>query len=278
MALDDRLFVSASAVPLALASAQDDPAELYHEASKLQPSLLWRQMAGVRRMEQSPEMQRRALRAGKRFTHRPVHGLPPPHFGPASFEAVLRRRGSSRAFGEGALSLADFATILYAAYGITRRAGHIARPDGRTVPSGGALYPLDVYAAVQRVEGLPPGVYHYDPAGHRLAALRSDSPREELVRGLVDPSLAEASAVMMLAACFWRSRFKYGLRAYRFVLLEAGHLAQNVLLTAAALDLAVLPIGGYFDRRIDDLLALDGVHESVVYLLALGLHAGAYVR
>jgi len=278
MARDDRLLVSASTVPLALAPAQDDPAELYHEASKLQPSLLWRQMAGVRRLEQSPEMQRRALRAGKRFTHRPARALPPPQFGTAPFGFVLRRRSSSRAFGEGALSLADFGTLLFAAYGITRHAGHAAQPDRRTVPSGGALYPLDVYAAVQRVESLPPGVYHYDPAGHTLAELRAASPSAALARGLVDPSLAEAPAAVMLAACFRRSRFKYGLRAYRFVLLEAGHLAQNILLTAAALDLAALPIGGYFDRRIDDLLALDGTHESVVYLLALGPRAGDHVR
>ena len=69
---------------------------------------------------------------------------------------------------------------------------------------------------------------------------------------------------------FWRTRFKYGLRGYRFALIEAGHVAQNLLLTATALRLGSVPLGGLFDRRIDELLDLDGVNESVLYAVSVG--------
>ena len=82
-------------------------------------------------------------------------------------------------------------------------------------------------------------------------------------QGLVLPS----AAVIVLTALFWRSRFKYGQRAYRFTLLEAGHAAQNLLLTAAALGLRAQPVGGFYDRRVDELVGADGLHEASLYLL-----------
>ena len=69
---------------------------------------------------------------------------------------------------------------------------------------------------------------------------------------------------------FWRTRFKYGLRGYRFALLEAGHAAQNLLLAATALRVPALPLGGFFDARVEALLGIDGVDESVLYGIALG--------
>jgi SagB-type dehydrogenase family enzyme len=73
-----------------------------------------------------------------------------------------------------------------------------------------------------------------------------------------------------VAAVFGRTRFKYGLRGYRFALLEAGHVAQNVVLTATALGLAAVPLGGFYDRPTDEFLGLDGVNESTLYTIALG--------
>ncbi len=69
---------------------------------------------------------------------------------------------------------------------------------------------------------------------------------------------------------FWRSRFKYGARAYRFTLLEAGHVGQSFLLAAAALGLATTPLGGFYDRRVDEFLGIDGIHEAALYLLPVG--------
>lgn len=78
----------------------------------------------------------------------------------------------------------------------------------------------------------------------------------------------------MITALFWRCRFKYGLRAYRFTLLEAGHVMQNLLLTAQALGLGAVPIGGYYDRRLDEWLGVDGRNESTLYTAAIGIPRG----
>lgn len=248
-----------------------DPAETYHEASKLYPSLLHRQMAGVMRLERNPELQRTVLRSGgKRYPHRPAHPLPAPFFPAIPFEAALRQRRSQRFLGLNPVALGALSAVLFAAYGVTCPAEHPSSPDRRTVPSGGALYPMEIYIAAVRVEALAPGLYHYDPTGHRLEELRSLDQRPALGHCFVDPVVADAPVILFLSACFWRSRFKYGLRGYRFVLLEAGHLAQNVQLAATALGLATLPVGGFFDRRVEEFLAIDGLYESVVYVIAVG--------
>jgi SagB-type dehydrogenase family enzyme len=81
---------------------------------------------------------------------------------------------------------------------------------------------------------------------------------------------AEAAAIVAIVAVFWRSRFKYGLRGYRFALLEAGHVAQNLLLACTAADLPAVPLGGFFDARLNRLIDLNGVDEAAVYAVALG--------
>ncbi len=78
------------------------------------------------------------------------------------------------------------------------------------------------------------------------------------------------TAAIVVTGVFWRSRFKYGLRGYRFVLLEAGHVGQNVVLAAAALGLPALPLGGFYDRPVESLVGVDGLDEAVVYVVLLG--------
>ena len=75
---------------------------------------------------------------------------------------------------------------------------------------------------------------------------------------------------VVVTAMFWRSRFKYGARGYRFALLEAGHLAQNAVLASTALDLPALPLGGFYDRRLDRLVGADGLDEATVHAIVLG--------
>ena len=128
-----------------------------------------------------------------------------------------------------------------------------------------------MYVVANRIEGVATGVHHFDPFGHSLELLGVDVDR--LPSALVDSTLASAPAVLAITGVFWRSRFKYGQRGYRFTLLEAGHALQNALLTAAALGLAALPIGGYYDAVVDEILGLNGVDESTIYLLAVGSEA-----
>lgn len=253
--------------------ALDDPAEAYHEASKIYPSCAARDTAGVRLLEATPQLQLSAVRAVKRHGSRPALALPPPALPPRTLVDAIASRRSGRTFAPEALSLSELASLLYAAYGVT----HLARlPDGkrgqplRSVPSGGALYPLELYVLAQRVATLERGLYHFDPLRHVLERLPLDAAHAPADLGAYPELLEPAAALVLVTAMFWRTRFKYALRGYRFALLEAGHVGQNFLLAAAVLGLAAVPVGGVYDCRVEELLGLDGVDESLVYVLSVG--------
>jgi SagB-type dehydrogenase family enzyme len=194
---------------------------------------------------------------------------------PRGFADIMRARVTPRACTPVPLTLEQLRTVLYCAYGETRdNIGnpYVHRPF-RTVPSGGGLYPLELYF-YQRgdVAGLDAGIYHYSPALNALHFVKPGNFDEQLAHALVEfqSGLArDLSVVVFITALFQRSVFKYRNKGYRFCLLEAGHVAQNLNLSATALGLGVINIGGFFDRRIDDLLGLDGIHHSVLYLNGL---------
>jgi SagB-type dehydrogenase family enzyme len=191
---------------------------------------------------------------------------------PVSLGQAIVDRVSCRQMEPAEISMADLATLLYCAYGVTRsNENSIYTRPFRTVPSGGGLYPLEIYFNTAHVAGLEPGLYHYNAVRHRIYRLREGDLALDVADGLVQKNLAvDASIVFFLTAMFDRSVFKYGDRGYRFVMLEAGHVAQNLNLVACGLGLGSLNIGGYFDRRIDDFLGLDGVTHSTIYMVAVG--------
>jgi len=251
----------------------DDPAEAYHEASKVAPSQIGRQLGGARRLAASPELLLSSMRAVKRHGGSRVALPAPAPLDRQLGEAIARRR-SQREFDRRPIASDELAALLQAGYGVT----HVLAPEDdrpalsrRAVPSGGALYPLELYAAVLRVGELGPALYHFDPLDPGLEVVRSGLTGEELAELSTYPEIADSCAVLILvAAIFGRTRFKYGLRGYRFALLEAGHVAQNVVLAATALGLAAVPLGAFYDRRTDAFLGLDGVNESTLYAIALG--------
>jgi len=148
-----------------------------------------------------------------------------------------------------------------------------ARP-GRTYPSGGGLYPLEVYIASRNVVGVPAGLYHYSPLKHCLESLGGGSSGYHVLDNLTQTDAAgSCHAAILISAVFMRTQYKYGLRGYRFVLLEAGHLMQNLSLVAPALGLGITPIGGYYDDRLHQALGVNGVDEAVVYTATFGLPA-----
>jgi SagB-type dehydrogenase family enzyme len=242
----------------------DDLAETYHEASKAYPSTLARQSPGLPLLEASAELRWVAARSVKRYAHRARLELPVPARLSGCLADALARRRSTRSFSAEPVSLSELATLLHAAYGITQG----EEQSLRTAPSGGALYPLELYTALAQVAGVPEGLYHYDPLRHVLEELELGE--LDLREAMVYPELLEAPVLVFATAMFWRTRFKYGLRGYRFALIEAGHVMQNLLLACSALRLAAVPIGGFFDRRLEARLGVDGVNESVVYGAALG--------
>jgi SagB-type dehydrogenase family enzyme len=268
------------------ALVEDDPVEQFHEVTRWYPSVRLRESVGAALLERDESVQEIVRAAGKRLPHRTTIALPRPHLPSESVGSVILSRRSERVFGSALLSLEDLSALLYGAYGINPReearnggGDPVRLPPGRVVPSAGGLYPLDIYVVAFNVEGLVRGTYHYEPFEHRLEDLETGDPSERIANSLIVPQefdvvppeeVTDCSALFLFAAAFWRSRFKYGSRSYRFVLLEAGHAAQNLLLVAGAKCLVSCPIGGFYDRRLDDLLGLDSVNESVLYTVVVG--------
>jgi SagB-type dehydrogenase family enzyme len=246
-----------------------DPIEDYHEASRIYRGCIDPRLSGRQLLETNLELRVSATRSVKRHPHLPAVPLPDPELGRATLAKALAARRSRRAFGDGPLACGQLASLLHAAYGVT---GSLERTPQllRTAPSGGALYPLELYVAAQRVEGLDRALYHYDPLRHVLEHLASLPVLDGACLTPYAEPVEACAAVVAITAMFWRSRFKYGARAYRFTLLEAGHVAQNLLLAAAALGLAALPLGGFYDREVDALLGIDGIYEGSLYLLPIG--------
>jgi SagB-type dehydrogenase family enzyme len=211
------------------------------------------------------------------FDGYPVFHLPPPTLPETPLGDAIRARATGRDMVTCELSLEQLSAMLFCAYGETRdnEGTPFPRPF-RTVPSGGALFPLDIFVHSARVAGLPPGVFYFDPTVHGLKLIRKGDHTHRMSEMFVQPELPLDSAVQLfITAFFERTTFKYRDRGYRFALLEAGHVAQNFNLAATALGLAVTCVGGFFDRALDSFLGLDGVTRSTVYVQAAGGRGGA---
>lgn len=177
--------------------------------------------------------------------------------------AVLQRR-SVRDYSDRPLTLDELGHVLFMTAG-SRREG------GRAFPSSGALYPIEVYAVVNAVDGLERGLYHYDPARNALRVVRRADLRDRIAdHGLGQSFLADAGVVLCLTIIPERMRFRYRHRSYRYGLLEAGHLGQNTYLAATSMGLGACAVGAFFDDALNDMLGVDGRHEAAVYLLAVG--------
>ena len=240
--------------------------ELFHENSK------------VGRHTQALSKEEVRSRIGEFHESLPFEGYPrmdlPPSLAPLSLslEQAITTRTSVRNFSPRELTLEQIATLFFYAYGVTRKNTDTSFPRPfRVVPSGGALYPLEIFFHTASLKGHSSGIYHYNAAEHCLRHLHEGDDTQRISLGLVQPELAQgASLIIFLTAIFERSIFKYGERGYRFILLEAGHVAQNLNLVANALGLGCVNIGGYFDREIDEYLELDGITHSTIYMLAIG--------
>lgn len=200
--------------------------------------------------------------------------LPEPTILSATLQDCIDSRTSCRRFADEPMTISQLSTIAAAGYGIRERSyydGHelLERP----VPSGGGLYPLELYFVVRSVTTIHPGVYHYTPLLHGLEAIRMlDVPRQFLAETFLwQPCVGDASIVVLCAAVLERSLWKYADRGYRYVLFEAGHLAQNVNLVAESLGLGSLNLGGFFDEQVAAFLDIDTDEEVPLYGIALGL-------
>jgi len=185
-----------------------------------------------------------------------------------SLSEAIKNRRSIRSFQDKLLKKTHLSQLLWATQGITERElGY----ELRGVPSAGALYPVETYLVIHKVEDIDPGVYHYAVQHHQIEQLRTGDFRVEIARAALDQDMAyAANAIFIWTAIFQRSKWKYKQRAYRYIYLDAGHIAQNLALAAVALNLGTCQIGALYDEEVNSMLGIDGDKESVIYMSVVG--------
>jgi len=203
--------------------------------------------------------------------------LPSRTFPDSEFIRVLMARKTHRRFSNQELKLETVSQLLSLVWGVngylySARFGKLLQ---KTSPSAGARHPGEVYLMALRVEGLSPGLYHYHPAHHHLETIRTNATREKAWLYCARQNFAKnAGALFLMTAVFRRTMWKYHLaRAYRVVLLDAGHLCQTFCLVATWLGLAPFCTAALKDTLIEEDLGIDGIRESVLYIAGVGLPA-----
>jgi SagB-type dehydrogenase family enzyme len=203
--------------------------------------------------------------------------LPKRRFPNSEFIRVLMARKTHRQFSKQKLKLETVSQLLSLTWGVT---GYSNSPVFgkllyKTSPSGGARHPAEVYLMALRVEGLRPGLYHYHPGHHYLKRLRTNVTRERAWLYCARQNhVRHAAALFVMTAVFRRTMWKYRhARAYRVVLLDAGHLCQTFCLVATWLGLAPFCTAALKDTLIEEDIGIDGIRESVLYIAGVGLPA-----
>jgi len=191
--------------------------------------------------------------------------LPDPEItGTTSLEEALFTRRSIRDYANTPLSIKEVGQLLWAAQGNTASWG------GRTAPSAGGLYPLEVYVAVRSVNTLPPGVYKYRPDGHELLKIKEGDISNELYEAVLSQEwVKDGAIVIVIAAVYDRTTQKYGDRGIRYVDIEVGHAGQNICLQAVALDLGAVPIGAFYDDQVKNVIGMTDT-ETPLYVIPVG--------
>lgn len=246
--------------------------ETFHENTKLHLDLL----DFIPQKDYSPIEKRTMASAYKEYTLSPKINLPSINSIDSktiSFQEVITSRRSVRTFNNQKLSIEELSTILFQTYGIT---GKVPIQGGgeqhfRTSPSGGALYPAEVYLGVRKVKEIAPGLYHYNVPNHELELLAEEDPTTKLTKICCGQEHVEkASVIFLISGVVARTKSKYGERGYRYVLLDIGHLGQNLYLSCTALDLAVMTTCGFYDDLANDYLGINGIDETTFYVGFVG--------
>jgi SagB-type dehydrogenase family enzyme len=200
--------------------------------------------------------------------------LPAPAFHSEFSRALIERR-TWRKFSKKPVDLSLLGNLLGLTWGVRKwvEIPKIGAVAVKTSPSGGALHPIEAYVFARNVNGLHSGIYHYSAADHRLELLRRGGGSRQITDYLANQFwYGGAAFVVFMTAVFARTRWKYDYaRAYRAVLIEAGHLCQTFCLTATRLGAAPFCTMAFADSKIERALGVDGIAESVIYVAGAGL-------
>jgi SagB-type dehydrogenase family enzyme len=189
--------------------------------------------------------------------------LPEPDFKGALLEEAIEKRRSERDYSEKEISLAEASMLLWAGGGITDEHGF------RTAPSAGALYPIDIYLVPNRVENASCGVYRYMPDEHELVLVKEG----EFSEGFYNASygqkhIRDAALLIVMVSTPERTTSKYGEIGKAYILIEAGHIAQNILLEGTSLGIKTTPVGGFEREKADDIIGLE--EGKSIYMITVG--------
>jgi SagB-type dehydrogenase family enzyme len=188
---------------------------------------------------------------------------------PLDLTEAVGRRQSRRRFTDQPLALDELAFLLWATQGVRKQGSASAL---RTVPSAGARHALETYLAVLDVTGIPPGIYRYLPLEHQLLF---EFAEERMPEKLTEATLGQtfvghAAAVFIWTAIPYRMEWRYGLASYKVIAIDAGHVCQNLYLACEAIAAGCCAVGAYHQKKMDQLLRLDGQDEFTLYLAPVG--------
>ena len=181
---------------------------------------------------------------------------------------ILNTRRSRRHYTMEKIPFEDFSQLVWATQGVTKRFGNYLL---RTAPSAGALYPIETYFLVNKIDRLETGIYHLNIPDWELEFLKRGDYRLEMTEACLGQTIVFNSSVTFLwTAIISRSGWKYGLRCYRYIYMDAGHIAQNLYLACESLGYGCCAIAAFFDDEINELLEIDGKYETIIYLATVG--------
>ena len=187
------------------------------------------------------------------------------------FLHVINTRASHRVYTGEAMSLRELSYLLWCTQGVKEIRGR-AYATLRTVPCGGARHEFETYIAVLNVEGLKPGIYHYLPMTHQIELLSEPENLEEFVGESLDGQTwgAKANAIFYYSVVNYRAEWRYGIFAHRIILVDAGHITENLYLAATSIGLGSCAIGAVNGKLCDETIGLDGEEEFIIYAHTVG--------
>ena len=191
---------------------------------------------------------------------------------------LLQERESRRIYAEAPMTLQELSFLLWATQGVRRFAGRQKQVTFRNVPSAGSRHPLETYLFINKVENLNPGIYHYLPSCHGLE-LWEDKPdyKEELTAALCGQRFAaEAPLTFVWSMIPYRTEWRYGRKAHKYILIDAGHVCENLYLACEAIGCGTCAVGAYDQELLDELLGFapgpsaEADYEYAVYAAPVG--------
>jgi SagB-type dehydrogenase family enzyme len=183
-------------------------------------------------------------------------------------DEVIKNRKSIRNFSDKPLSIEQISYLLWASTGIQRKENNY---EYRTAPSAGALYPIETYLVINNVEKIPKGIYHYNIKDHLIEELKQGDFRKHITHAALEQQMCyNAALVFIWTAIFDRSKSKYNQRAFRYIYLDVGHIAENLALASTGLRLASCHIAALFDDEVNQIINVDGKKESTIYMTVMG--------